>query len=342
MKKAVILHAGEDKNDIRGQIFNIYTKNVLSKIESMVDLFPQVITYKTLDQYSDVLSKVEIAFSAQGMFRMSEAEIEKYLPNLRILFYGAGSVRYFARAFINRNITVVSGWKASGQPVIEYTASIIQLSLKGMLPVLRLTRDNWRKGRELADNYPGAFTGVTVGIIGVGMIGKGVLKKLRELDIAVQAFDPYCTADVIESFGAYMQDDLMKMFSVSQVISNHMSNLSSNKEMLRYEHFMAMPGYATFINTGRNSQVHVQGLVKALHERSDLTAYLDVTDPDEPTSPDNPLLTCDNLFLTPHIAGSMGFELGRQGLLMAEECERWLSGQQVQYGVTAKLLETMA
>ena len=59
--------------------------------------------------------------------------------------------------------------------------------------------------------------------------------------------------------------------------------------------------------------------------RPDLTAVLDVTHP-EPPAPDSPLFTLPNVFLTPHLAGSMGPECRRMGAFMAADLKRYLAG----------------
>ena len=335
MKKAIFLCNGP-------LIPEVYPPAVRTRLETMTDMYPSIIRADEIDRHLTALREAEIVFSTWGMPAFTEAEIERYLPALEAVFYGAGSVQAFARPYLNRKIVLLSAWGANAVPVIEYASSLIQLSLKGFLPVSHRARHDWPGARELAETYPGAYDGVTVGVVGAGMIGKGVIKRLQMLDVSVLVYDPYCSDSVIESLGARKLDDLTALFGESQVVSNHVANLQTTKEMLRYEQFAALPSYGAFINTGRNSQVHVPGLVQALGERPDITAFLDVTDPDEPPSRDNPLLGCDNVYMTPHIAGSINLERGRQGAYMAEECERWLAGQPLRWQVSLEMLETMA
>ena len=73
----------------------------------------------------------------------------------------------------------------------------------------------------------------------------------------------------------------------------------------------------------------------------DMTAVLDVTDP-EPPAADSPLYTLPNVFLTPHIAGSSGDEVARMGTYMAEEFLRMEIGEECLYEVSAAMLATMA
>jgi phosphoglycerate dehydrogenase-like enzyme len=134
---------------------------------------------------------------------------------------------------------------------------------------------------------------------------------------------------------------LDQLFSSCTVVSNHLANNAETRGMLKYEHFSAMPPYATFLNTGRGAQVVEEDLVRALTERKDLTAVLDVTDP-EPSPLDHPFYTLPNCFLTPHIAGSLGGEVVRMAEYMVDEYTAWTEGRPVRYDVTLKMLETMA
>ena len=82
-------------------------------------------------------------------------------------------------------------------------------------------------------------------------------------------------------------------------------------------------------------------LCRALSERDDLTAILDVTYP-EPAPLSHPFYTLENCFMTPHIAGSLGGEVVRMAEYMADEFERYVSGTDCRYEVSIKMLETMA
>lgn len=83
---------------------------------------------------------------------------------------------------------------------------------------------------------------------------------------------------------------------------------------------------ATFLNTGRGAQVVEADLIRALTEEPARTAVLDVTWP-EPPLPESPLWSLQNVFLTPHIAGSMQRETARMGAFMEREFSLFLTGQ---------------
>ena len=134
---------------------------------------------------------------------------------------------------------------------------------------------------------------------------------------------------------------LEEAFKTAFVISNHLPNRDDNIGVINRTHFESMRYGATFINTGRGAQVVEAELVEILRQRPDLTALLDVTDP-EPPEEGHAFYSLPNCILTPHIAGSMGNETHRMAEYMAEEWERYTKGQPTRYEVTEAMLATMA
>ena len=134
---------------------------------------------------------------------------------------------------------------------------------------------------------------------------------------------------------------LEDLFSRAFTVSNHLANNAGTKGLLNYDLFSRMREGAVFINTGRGAQVVEGDLCRILSERPDLTALLDVTDPEPPVE-GHPFYSLPNCYLTPHIAGSAGDEVARMGRYMCQECEAILSGTPPRYEVTEKMLQTMA
>ena len=97
---------------------------------------------------------------------------------------------------------------------------------------------------------------------------------------------------------------------------------------------------ATFINTGRGAQVDEAGMLTALKKRPDVSAILDVTIEEPPTN--NDFYELENVFLTPHIAGSQANEVARMSELVVDQFENMLNGKPTQYEVTEQMLATMA
>lgn len=283
---------------------------------------------------------VKYIFSTWGMPTFNEKEIEEYFPNLECVFYAAGTVQSFARPFLNKGKKVFSAWGANAEPVAEYAAAQIILAGKGFFGMGKITS---RKDYEGTKDYSNRFAGnynTKVGIIGAGMIGKAVIKKLKDYKLEFLVFDPFLPDETAYELGV-KKVTLSELFKSCNVISNHLANNEKTRGMIDYSCFSSMPPYSTFINTGRGAQVNENDLCRILSERADITAVLDVTEP-EPPKDGSLLYTLPNCVLTPHIAGSSGREVERLCEYMLNEYKKYSAGEPTQYEITLKMLETMA
>lgn len=324
----------------QNELSRVYDDTVYNKLCQTLDLTREVILAENFEEHRERLSKVSYLFATWGMPALTEKQIGEYLPNLKAVFYAAGTVQGFARPFLNRGVKVFSAWAANAVPVAEFTVAQIVLSGKGYFQGMRRMETGGRKAfsafsRSLPCNYR-----VKIGVLGAGMIGSRVLQMLQGYDFETLAYDPFASEEKLAALGA-RRASLEEIFSECQVISNHIANLPSTQKILRYEHFSKMKKNAVFINTGRGAQVVEDDLARALREGPDRTALLDVTWP-EPPEADSPLLTLPNCILSPHIAGSMNNEVARMGAYMAEEYEALSAGRPCRYQVTLDILETMA
>jgi phosphoglycerate dehydrogenase-like enzyme len=130
------------------------------------------------------------------------------------------------------------------------------------------------------------------------------------------------------------------LFRRSHIVSNHIPDIPSTKNVLTGSLFESMREGATFINTGRGAQIAEPDLIRALKDRPDLTALLDVTYP-EPPPDDSELWTLPNVWISPHVGGSVGDEVVRMADCAIEEFIAWESGKSLRYQVTREVLATM-
>jgi len=335
MVKAVFMSQGRN----RKLMDKVFAPESIKRIEQHAFIYPDLVEKENLEVHREGLKDAEVVFSTWGMPTLSEAEIQHYLPNLKAVFYAAGSVQYFARPFLKRGIRVVSAWAANAVPVAEYTLAQILLANKGFFQNVLKTKKDYAAARSYSETFTGNY-GVKVGILGAGMIGTKVIELLKPFQLEVLVYDPYLSDDRAEELGL-RKASLSEIFSQCQTISNHIANLPATVGMLHGEHFDRMLPNATFINTGRGAQVVEEDLIKALKAVPSRTAILDVTDP-EPPAPDSELYKMENVILSSHIAGSMGREVERMGSYMVEEFVHYIRGEALQYNVTMEMLETMA
>ena len=321
------------------RVASVYDAKNLEKIREIVDPDETVYSLEMVKAEPEKFKDVKYIFSTWGMEAPDEEQIRSFFPALEAVFYGAGTVQKFARPFLNCGIKVFSAWAANAVPVAEFTFAQIILANKGYFQTVRRIAD-YRAARSFSRSNSGNYD-ATVGIIGAGMIGKMVIERLKTLDnMKVLVFDPFLPDAAAEELGVE-KVELMELFERSEIVSNHLANNEQTKGMLKYGHFAAMKPYATFINTGRAAQLVEEDLFRVMRERPDLTALCDVTNP-EPPLEGSPYYTYENIFLSPHIAGSQVNECRRMAAYMAEECRRYVSGEPTRYEVSLKMLETMA
>lgn len=322
-------------------INRVYPEDLKEKIRDTGSLYPVPIGRHNFqkDEPAQALREAEYAFSTWGMPVFTEEEIRVSMPRLKAVLYGAGTVQAFARPFLANGIQVASAWVANGVPVAQYTLAQILLANKGFYQSMALAKADREQAGRFSATFPGNYR-VRIGLLGIGAIGTMVAELLMPFGFDVLAFDPFLSDEKADAL-RLRKTNLEEIFATCQTISNHLANLPATAGILKGDHFARMLPHATFINTGRGAQIVEAELARALSAVPTRTAVLDVTWP-EPMASDNPLFSLPNVFLTPHIAGSSGLEVVRMGEWMVQEHARLLAGEPLRYGVTARMLETMA
>lgn len=314
----------------------IYAAPERQRIAELVEIVGPAQTADSIRQNLGLLREVDVIFSGWGCPTLDAALLDA-APNLKLILYGAGSIRAFTtEEFWRRNITICSAWGANAVPVSEYTLAAILFGLKSVWQQAARVRAE-RRFQRLP--VAGAY-GSTVGLVSLGMIGRLVAARLKTFEVHVIAYDPFVSAEEGAGLGVELVS-LDEVFRRGDVVSVHTPWLPETVGLITGRHIASMKSYSTFINTSRGAVIREGEMVEVLAQRPDLWAVLDVTYP-EPPPPDSPLYTLPNVLLTPHIAGSVGEECRRQGRYMIEELERYLAGQPLRWAVTKERAAIMA
>jgi len=187
------------------------------------------------------------------------------------------------------------------EEVAVHAMMLLLACAKKTVPLDRAVRANqWREPRPYMTPMP-RVVGDTIGIVPFGNIPRLVARKAKGFDMKVLAWDPFVPANVFAQHNVERVTDLKDLFRRSDFVSAHMPLNKDTRGMLNYELFSAMKPTAYFINTGRGPTHNEADLIRALREKKIAGAGLDVMEL-EPTLPDNPLHTMDNVVLTPHSA----------------------------------------
>lgn len=316
----------------------IYSSEVRQALKQTCDFIAPPLSREAILDDIDLLGEVEVLFSGWGGPKLNERFL-RAAPNLKIVFYGAGSVRPIVTdAFWESGIPITSAYAANAHPVAEYTLATILLSLRNFWSYARQTPQGLGWG-DHTRHIPGGFRS-TVGLVSLGMIGRKVLSLLQPFDVQILAYCPFLTPEEATELGIE-KCGLDELFSRSDVISLHTPQLPETIGMVNARQLSLMKDGATLINTARGAIIEEADLIRVFRERPSLQAVLDVCEP-EPPSPDSGLLTLPNIILTPHIAGSLGPECARLGHYMLEEFRRYVQGEPLRWRLTREQVEKMA
>ncbi len=314
----------------------VYSEEQRKRLDVVFEVIPGVVNTANFDGMRTGLADVEAIFSTWGMLALDETEISA-MPRLRVVFYAAGSVQGFARPFLEKGIRVTTARRANGQAVAEFTLAQIILACKGYFANTR----QYREGRDRQCCRPGpGLYGETIALLGCGAIARHLIGLLRKFDLRILMFDPFVDESEAAMLGV-CKATLAECFEQAYVVSNHIPNLETTRNMLTGKLFASMRKGSTFINTGRGATVENDGFLEVFRARPDLSALLDVTCP-EPLPPDSPLFDLSNVQVSTHIAGAVNTEKVRMGDETIASFYEWLQTGKLRDEVTLQMLETMA
>lgn len=304
----------------------VYGPAERTRLEASLDLSLPPQTLRGHVALSDAQrAGIEVIVTSWGMPRLTPEFLDLY-PRLRAVFCGAGSARGFVtEESWRRGVRVVTAAEANALPVAEYAFAQVILGLKRAWFQATAVRTEKRFVRT-GPTPMGTF-GSTVGLLALGHIGRLMARRLQTIDVKVLAYDPYVSPADAKALGVTLTS-LEDIFSRSDVVSCHLPLIPETEGMLRGAHFRSLQPGAVFINTARGEVIVEPEMIEVLRERPDILAVIDVTDP-EPPHNGSALFDLPNVFLTPHIAGSLGPECRRLGASIASDVELFILGQPI-------------
>lgn len=143
----------------------------------------------------------------------------------------------------------------------------------------------------------------TLGIVGLGHIGTEVAKRAKGFAMKVLYYDQQRRSEIERQLGVEYVSELSSLLSRSDFVSLHLPLGPQTHHLIGAAEFAVMKSTAILVNTSRGPIVDQKALYKALKSRQIFAAAIDVTE-SEPISLQDPLLTLDNIIITPHIASA--------------------------------------
>lgn len=145
--------------------------------------------------------------------------------------------------------------------------------------------------------------GAALGIIGMGRIGKAIARRAHGFGMTVNYFDRKGPDLELEKDLGIKYTDFEDILKYSDIVSVHLPLDEKSRHRFGRHEFSLMKKSAVFVNTARGGIVDTQALYSALKNRQIFSAGLDVFE-EEPMDPNNPLLSLDNVVLSPHLASA--------------------------------------
>jgi D-3-phosphoglycerate dehydrogenase len=168
------------------------------------------------------------------------------------------------------------------------------------------------------------LAGKTLGLVGLGTVGREVARRAAAFDMDVLAYDPYVDSHSIARLVA-----LDELLSSSDIVSIHAKYTPQTNGLIGRAEIARMKKDALLVNTARANIVDREALLDAVRSGSIRGAALDVHYK-EPLDPDDPFLELTNVICTPHIAGSTYGATAVQSVQCADNICRFLAGESLE------------
>lgn len=251
-------------------------------------------------------------------------------PRLRVISrYGVGVDNIDVPAATRHGIPVTNTPGANESAVADLTVGLV-ICLARHIPdgVSAVRRGEWRRtmGSTLA--------GKTVGVIGLGRIGKAVVRRLSGFDVTVIAYDVARDDEFALTAGVqYVAlDDLLAR---SDFVTIHVPLNSETRGLIGARELSLMKPSAFIVNTSRGEALDESSLFEALEGRRIAGAALDVLSKEPPR--DSRLIALDNVIVTPHTGGHTREAIDTMGVIAATNVVDVLQGREARYTVNAEV-----
>ena len=234
---------------------------------------------------------------------------------------GVGVDNVDVEAATRRGIVVANAAESTVDSAAEHAVALL-LALARNIPQAHaaLTSGTWDRQR---------FTGIelagkTLGVLGLGRIGRQVAHRALGLGMHVVAYDPFVAEDRFRELGVEPAASPQEIYAVADVITLHLPLNDETRGLVGSDAFELMKDGVRIVNAARGGLVDEPALVSAIRSGKVAGAALDVFET-EPYA--GPLLELPQVVVTPHLAGSTAEAQDRAGVVIAEQVAAALDGE---------------
>lgn len=241
-----------------------------------------------------------------------------------IAIFGHGFESVDVNAATRAGIMVTNAAYICNQEVANHCAAMILALNRKLVQADRAMRDGIWDRPSLRPIGP--LDGEVAGLIGFGAIGRSLARRLNAFGLSVHAYDPYTDEWAWREYGVTRSSSLEKLLALSDYVSIQVPFNDQTHHMIGESQFRVMKKTAYFVNCCRGGVVDEAALIKVLKQNLIAGAGLDVFE-QEPTPPDNPLLSMDNVIATPHAGGESTASGHDSNRVASEQAAAVLRGQ---------------
>ena len=253
---------------------------------------------------------------------ITQAVIDKSLPRLKIISkYGIGVDKIDVKYATAKKIPVLFTPGVNHTTVAEHTfLLLLALEQNFLYGVDASRKGEWKRktGHEVL--------GKTIGIIGLGRIGKEVVIRARAFGMETIAFDVYWDEAFAQQHGVKRAANLDEIFAVSDYISLHTNLTPETRDLVGAKNIAKMKKGVLILNCARGEIVNTADIVEALKSGQVGGYGTDVLD-EEPPKPDHPLLKLPTCIVTPHLASRTFESVERQALASVQNLLKAAKGE---------------
>ena len=301
--------------------------------ERLAEHFPEleVVQRDSYEGIDEQLSEAEIIFTIS--LRPDQLATTR---NLRWIHAPTAAVHQFLfPQLVDSDVILTNSTEVHGPVVAEHVIALI-FALAKKIPQATLMQQKhvWGKEAMWREGYfPREIAGATLGLIGLGSIGRRVAVMASALGMRVIAVREHIDKGAPDGVEAvFAPSELDKLLPQSDFVVMAAPLVSATQGLLNAERIALMKPDSFLINVGRGPQVDEAALASALRRRRIAGAALDVFE-QEPLPPDSPLWNLDNLLITPHTAGLTAKLWDRHYDLFSDNLRRYVSRQPLRYVV---------
>jgi phosphoglycerate dehydrogenase-like enzyme len=242
-------------------------------------------------------------------------------PNIKWVHALSAGVETLTFPEIQASETILTNSRGiHGIPISEHVLAMILTFSRGLhLSLRNQLNKKWR--RVPTDEVHEK----TLGIIGLGSIGREIAKKAKGLGMHILATKREMTTELFVD-KLYPADKLGDMLAICDFVVVALPLIEETKEYIRLEHFQLMKQTAYFFNIARGAVIREQDLITALDQGLIAGAGLDVFEY-EPLPDESPLWEKENVIITPHLAALSPYYLDRAIKLFADNLTRYLNSR---------------